>query len=212
MESVSATATASIYLLNLRDVTPEQVMAYEALLTIDERQQAARFGRWAARVRFSAGRATLRKLLGHYSGQQPSAIVLQKTKKGKLLADAGLPNFSLSHTGDWIAIALVDRLQIGVDIEIVQPIQVDMAMIRHAFDVFEAQTLALLPPEKRGVEFYRMWTLKEAYLKATGQGLTMPLPADAMLNGWHIYVFEFGDEGIGTLVLSGPAKVVISPL
>jgi len=204
--------TASIYLLNVRDVSPEQVSAYESLLSSDERQRAAGFGRWMARLRFSIGRATLRKLLSEYSDQPPADIAFHKTGKGKLLSDAGLPNFCLSHTGDWIAIALTQQADIGIDIEIDQSSQIDAALIRHAFDPAEANNLLSLPLDERSAAVYRMWTTKEAYLKAIGHGLTMPLPADAALMGWHIHPFEFGDDGIGALVLPSPAKVTVSPM
>lgn len=86
----------------------------------------------------------------------------------------GLPNFyyNLSHSGEWVVCA-TDRAPIGIDIEMVRPVNIDLA--RLYFSTAEYRSLiGKTEPEKNRL-FFDLWTLKESYIKAKGGGLTIPL-------------------------------------
>ncbi|MBR7071576.1 MAG: 4'-phosphopantetheinyl transferase superfamily protein [Clostridia bacterium] len=81
-------------------------------------------------------------------------------------------HFSISHSGTMVAVAFADR-EIGCDIEKIRDVSMDLA--KRFFKEQEYQWLLSLNGEEQRVCFFRYWTLKESYLKATGLGLKLPL-------------------------------------
>ena len=81
-------------------------------------------------------------------------------------------HFNLSHSGDWVVIAL-SSADVGIDIEQVVPL--DLSIARHFFSAREYHNLNSLPVSLQLNYFYQIWTLKESYIKMTGQGLSIAL-------------------------------------
>lgn len=81
-------------------------------------------------------------------------------------------HFNISHSGQWVAIAL-DYSPVGIDIEQIRPI--DFTLAKHFFTNEEIQQLLSQPIEYRINFFYKLWTLKESYIKAVGRGSSLPL-------------------------------------
>lgn len=81
--------------------------------------------------------------------------------------------FNLSHSGDFVACAVSDRYPVGCDIEAVK--EMDERVAERFFGSTENEYLNSISEEKRDEEFIRLWTLKESYLKMTGEGLSVPL-------------------------------------
>lgn len=145
------------------------------LLDATERGRAARFRSDAARHRFVAARAALRRVLGLLLDRDPAAIALAYGPHGKpLLPDApGLAfNVSHSHERGLLAVGMVDAL--GVDIELVRSTRRFEAIGNRFFATTEAAALRQLAAAARCAAFHRTWSRKEAYLKALGTGLTFP--------------------------------------
>jgi 4'-phosphopantetheinyl transferase len=114
----------------------------------------------------------------------PRAVVFEFATWGKpQLAErqnpAGLA-FNVSHSGDWGVIALGWRRTLGVDLETADPGLDHTGLARRFFSDDEQRQLAALPAELRTAGFYRVWTGKEAYLKATGLGMSFPLGSFAV--------------------------------
>ncbi|HEY6434318.1 MAG TPA: 4'-phosphopantetheinyl transferase superfamily protein [Acetobacteraceae bacterium] len=147
--------------------------ADHVLLSAEETQRANRFHFDVHRDRFIAGRAQLRRILGNYLGTSPQQITLTYSPSGKPAIRAPVPlAFNLSHSGNLAALA-VARFEIGVDIEQIRTIDRDIAQRFFAGD--EVATLFGLPDEQWNEAFFSCWTRKEAYLKATGDGLLVAL-------------------------------------
>ncbi len=143
------------------------------LLSADEKHRAGRFHFDVHRDRFIAGRAQLRRILGNCLGTAPQEITLTYSPSGKPAIHAPTPlGFNLSHSGNLAALA-VARFEIGVDIEQIRVIDRDIAHRFFAGD--EVTTLFGLPDEQWNEAFFSCWTRKEAYLKATGDGLLIAL-------------------------------------
>lgn len=148
-------------------------------LSADEDAQAERYATPLLARRFRAGRAALRRLLGARCEVNPARIVFGTNRYGKphlAWPPATNVHFNVSHTGPHALIA-VGADALGVDIEQVRadhPIDglIDLACHRE-----EQELLASLPPSQRNLEFYRLWTRKEAYCKAIGSGLQTALDA-----------------------------------
>lgn len=148
-----------------------------ALLSNDEQIKADHFRFEKLRLRYIAGRAVLRKLLGGYIGCEPEALIFVYNDYGKPSlqnVDSGL-RFNVSHSGETMLAAFALNSKIGIDIETIQQNIDCMDICQHWFSVQESDALRDLPEEKRIGAFFRVWTRKEAYIKARGIGLSYPL-------------------------------------
>ena len=150
--------------------------ATESLLSADECERAARLLIERKRVRFIAGRGTLRKVLGQYLGIAPQALVFEYGPHGKpaLTSEesaAGLA-FNFSHSEDLALLAVAHARAIGIDIEHRQRNISVASFARHILSESETADLARLPAEQHQQALLAAWTRKEAYLKALGIGLS----------------------------------------
>lgn len=153
------------------------VARLSGVLSADERVRAERITIAGPRRRFIVGRGVLREILGHYAGISPSDVRFRHGRRGKPALDLERTalRFNLSHSGNLALVALARTREIGVDVE---RIRLDRDLERIAtrfFSKVEVATLLAIPPAERAAAFYRCWTRKEAYIKAIGDGLAIPL-------------------------------------
>jgi len=148
------------------------------ILSAAELRRADRYHFAEDRQRYIAGRATLKRVLGERTGIPPAEIVIEEGDwtKPRLAPQAGVPRvcFNVSHSGDYALVALTEGVEVGVDIEQIRtdcPID-DLA--RRYYSVREHRYLKDLPAARKLRDFYRLWTVKEAVLKCTGVGLSVP--------------------------------------
>jgi 4'-phosphopantetheinyl transferase len=150
-----------------------------AILSPDERQRAKRYRFQVDSERHIVGRALLRIILGRILHTKPENLFFRHNEFGKpLLLDALNKHslqFNVSHSGDLILVALAAGRQIGVDVERVRDDMEPEAMARRFFSSREKADIAALPARQRRDAFFRCWTRKEAFIKAKGEGLSLPL-------------------------------------
>ncbi|MFC9710715.1 4'-phosphopantetheinyl transferase family protein [Paenibacillus sp. NPDC056933] len=156
----------------------------------ERREQASRFVRLADAYRSVLGEVLTRVTLSKLTGQKPGELFFTRNKYGKpALSHDPNVQFNVSHSGDWIALisGVVATADLGVDVEKIAPI--DMKIAERFFSLTESQFLAAEPAEMQLETFYRLWTLKESYIKAVGMGLSMPLDSFSMIRkadgNWH---------------------------
>ena len=167
----------------VRDPALEQ--SYRALLSSDEAQRYSRFHFDHDRGQFLLTRALARDVLSRYVGVQPSALVFTRNEYGKpaLAEPAGCPvTFSLSHTKGLSVCAVAQERPIGVDVESIQRSTFHEDVADRFFAPSEAAFLNSLKGDQKRPEFIRLWTLKEAFVKARGLGLSIPLNSFAMVS------------------------------
>jgi 4'-phosphopantetheinyl transferase len=157
----------------------EAVERLSATLSPDERARADRFRFARDRDRFIVGRGSLRAILGQYAGREPSAIAFRYGGWGKPELDgapdeAGL-QFNLSHTGGLALLAVARGRRLGIDVEAVRPMADAAPIAARFFSPAECAVFQRLPEPEQLAAFFRCWTRKEAYMKATGAGMSMPL-------------------------------------
>jgi medium-chain acyl-[acyl-carrier-protein] hydrolase len=145
------------------------------LLSAEEEERARRFYYHRDCERFVVCRGTLRVLLGRYLGHSPQRLRFTYGAHGKpALAGGGL-GFNVSHSEDLALIAVARNREVGVDLERVRPEVATQEIAARYFSAQEIKDLQALPRRLRSVAFFNCWTRKEAYLKATGIGLALPL-------------------------------------
>jgi 4'-phosphopantetheinyl transferase len=162
-------------------VAPDDPAAvcWNTLLDDAERARADRFRFAADRAAYTAVHALLRRMLADAHGLAPERWRFRAAAGGKPEIDPALGRprrpFSLSHTRGMVACAVGWGDELGVDVESLGHSDSVLEIARRNFAPAETAMLEALPPAARASAFGRLWTLKEAYLKATGQGLAAPL-------------------------------------
>jgi 4'-phosphopantetheinyl transferase len=152
---------------------------WDDILSADERARATRFHFSRDRQYFTATRAVLRTILGGYLDFDPKALRFQYSEKEKPSLTAPQSGkhveFNVSHSGDVALLAFARGRDIGVDVERLRENFDHEAIARRFFSEQEQRQLAALAPADRYHGFFRCWTRKEAYIKARGTGLSLPL-------------------------------------
>ena len=150
----------------------------QKMLSADERERAARFRFQRDRNRFVVGRGCLRQILGRYSGTKPDRVRFKYGANGKPSLAGTLPDlirFNLSHSDRLMLLAVSKGREIGIDVEKMdQQIEFD-SIAERFFSSREQATLQSLPEEQKCRAFFACWTRKEAFIKALGDGLSVPL-------------------------------------
>ncbi|WP_339615812.1 4'-phosphopantetheinyl transferase superfamily protein [uncultured Gilvimarinus sp.] len=138
-----------------------------------ERARMQRYRTERQKYGFLSARALLRTILATYCHQKPGQLRFTTNRAGKpKLEHPHAPHFSLSHSGHWIALAVAPEGAIGIDLEHPRKPRNVMAIARHYYHPSEHQRLSTLDEPARSREFYRLWTLKEAFFKARGTGIS----------------------------------------
>lgn len=162
--------TVHLVRIHLRRALPlvGQVGPY---LSPEENSRAARFMWVEDRHRHVLGRGVARVILGSVMDCAPDAVTFETGPQGKPQVHGG-PSFNISHSGDVIAIALAADGRLGIDVELQKPLRDLLSLARTTFRPDELAELKALPAEERTPGFFRIWTRKEAMLKALGCGLS----------------------------------------
>lgn len=156
---------------------PDVLRRHHATLSAGERERAARFRFDEHRERFVAGRGIQRALLGRYAGIAPEAVRYREGAHGKLELDdgRGLIRFNATNCEDRALFAVVQGRRIGVDLEAVRPVPEAESIIESFFSPAERRAFLEVPADSRDEAFFACWTRKEAFIKALGGGLSIPL-------------------------------------
>lgn len=150
----------------------------KTLLTEDEISRAERFHFAEDRNHFIVARALLRKLLAAYSGIDAAELRFSYAEKGKPSLEVGQRNainFNLAHSNGVAIYAFSRGREVGVDLEFMREDVAAEDVAERFFSSREIDTLRAIPAELRKQVFFNCWTRKEAYIKARGEGLSMPL-------------------------------------
>jgi 4'-phosphopantetheinyl transferase len=156
-------------------ISTERADRWRDLLLPDERVRADRFIFSVDRDRFTVTRGVLRTLLQRHLPPQDRPLEFALNRYGKPEVPGGEPRFNVTHSGDYALIAIAQGADVGIDIE--------QSSVRRSIDelaatVFSSAELATfedLRGDARTRFFFRIWTCKEAVIKAAGAGLSIPV-------------------------------------
>ena len=173
------------------------------LLDEGERLRAAAFRFARDRDRFVASHGAARVILARYLETEPGLVRFMTGPNGKpALAGSSASfdlRFNLSHSGNLALVAVTAGREVGVDLERVRPIAEWREISERVFSSRERTALLALPEDARVEAFFRLWTRKEAFLKAEGEGIANALDRIEVLepvrvpdNGHHVAAHSTG--------------------
>jgi 4'-phosphopantetheinyl transferase len=205
-----------------RHLADQQLSAERACLSADEQARAARFALAEDRRDFIAAHALLRHTLSAHAPRDPHAWTFSQGAHGKpVLADASderiALTFNLSHTRGLVACVVSRNEDVGIDVERTGQSADVLDIARDRFSSKEVSAIEACDTTARAARFVELWTLKEAYAKATGTGIVGGLtactftfgPADSLCceipdgerpDAWQFAVFEFLDYRLAVAV------------
>lgn len=219
-----------IWLIRLEQPA-DQERKFLDMLESDERSRANRFHFAKDRRHFVVARGFLRLVVSRYLETTTEQLRFCYGAYGKPALDgehrSSQLRFNMSHSHGVALYALTYEREIGVDVEHIRADFTSEEIARHFFSPFEVETLCALPPEERVTAFFRCWTRKEAYIKATGRGLSQPLdgfdvtlapgePATLLRTDgdsqasapWFLCDLEVGNDYAAALAVEGPASKI----
>jgi len=205
---------------------------YAHVLSMDEISKASKFYFKDDRTKYICTRVTVREILGSYLEVEPEELVFAYNQYGKPYLEnqsrEGSLNFNISHAGNLSLLAVTKDRRIGVDLE---PLRDEASMetiAKRFFAPAEVRQLLSFPDGLRQEAFFTCWTRKEAFVKAQGKGLSIPLDQFEVAFGpneiprlintnndtgetdsWSIFHLDPGPGYVGALVVEGKGVNVI---
>jgi 4'-phosphopantetheinyl transferase len=200
-------------------------------LSEDECERAIRFRFDRDKRHFIICRTLLRVLLGNYLGVAPAYTVFHYSshRKPSVATPTSDIRFNLSHSGERAVFAFIRGRELGIDVEQIRQDFEAQSIAERFFSSAEREALARIPHGIRHQAFFHCWTRKEAFVKAKGDGLFLPLdqfdvslvpgqPAqllDTRPDGeerqrWSLSALEVGDQYAGALVVEGPTVKLVN--
>jgi 4'-phosphopantetheinyl transferase len=197
------------------------------LLSCEERERASRFRNEGDRARFVLGRIVARSVLGECLQQTPKDVQLALDHSGKpvVVSSAVELHFSIAHSEDHVLFAIASGRRVGVDVEWVREMDDLNEIAARYFSKNEYLAIQATSEPLRTKSFFTCWTLKEAYLKARGDGMRLPLDAfdvaftpDEMprlletrfcpvdVNRWHFRKLDLGPSYVAALAFEVGAE------
>ncbi|MGH8488449.1 MAG: 4'-phosphopantetheinyl transferase family protein [Gammaproteobacteria bacterium] len=200
----------------------------EDVLSDEERKRLRTIWFERDRHQFVVGRAALRNILSRYLDVDAKHIALEYERHGKPVLSAlcnpiGV-HFSVSHSVDWVVCAVARGRAVGVDIEYQRSGVNYVEIAERVFSAAERRSFQRVPARAREEVFFNVWTLKEAYVKAIGQGLFYPFseidvtlrPAESprLLRAlsepyparWSLQTLYVAKRYTGALAVAGPVR------
>lgn len=162
----------NIFYTNINDCIKDYPR-YRILLNKDELNKADRYYFEKDRICYTVARAKLKQLLSLYTDLNPEKIVFKYNDYGKPYIDNNI-KFNISHSKDYIVYAF-SCFDIGIDIEYMKENIKYKELIHRYFSKLEIEEFLTVSEEKQKEAFFNGWSRKEAYIKAVGKGLSIPL-------------------------------------
>jgi 4'-phosphopantetheinyl transferase len=180
-----------------------ELSPFRATLSLDEHVRASRFHSSEDRDAFVLSRGILRQLLALYLGRDAASIDFTYRRFGKPeitgLPDHGPLYFNASRSGALVVYAVTSASPVGVDVERLRPVLEFEYIASRFFTRFEADMLLTLAPDRRMETFLACWTCKEAFVKATGDGIGRGSATRGERDSWHVQSLQPATDYVAAL-------------
>jgi 4'-phosphopantetheinyl transferase len=175
-------------------------------LDAEERERVSRLRFERDRAWFTASHSALRRIVSRYVHCPPAALEFARAEMGKPYVEGPI-RFSMAHSGGLALYAIAHR-EIGVDVEQIRP-ETDVTEIAERFlPAPEALELASREPPERQRAFFRLWTRREAYLKARGIGLSGV--GESIGATWFVEDLDPGEGYAGAVATEAPEPRILT--
>jgi 4'-phosphopantetheinyl transferase len=176
-ESMSVAAPLEVCVWTARpSLFANDLPRFRAVLSPAERDRADRFYFERDRLSFTVAHAVLRDILSRYAAVPPTELEFGVNTYGKpRLLNGGSLQFNLSHSGDVVLVGVTHDHPIGVDVELMRPLENLESLAKNYFAEPECSLIESRAKEDRPSAFFTCWARKESYIKAVGRGLSIPL-------------------------------------
>ncbi|MBE9028530.1 4'-phosphopantetheinyl transferase superfamily protein [filamentous cyanobacterium LEGE 11480] len=185
-----------------------------SMLAADEQARAERFRYDKDRRCFVTARCSLRQILGRYLAQDAGKLAFRYGPYGKPFLAEHRIEFNLAHSGDLALVAVAADRPVGIDLELIKPMSDLEKLTERFFTAGEHQRIVKLEQQQRSLAFFRTWTCKEAYLKATGDGLRKLKGLEVAVNpqqgaqfvnpqDWDLQEIQPGEGFVGAIAAPG---------
>lgn len=206
------------------DILESEIKFLEQNLSEDELIRANKYKFEYLQNRFIVARSILRIILGKYLDIKPSNLIFKYSNKGKPVLAKNLNylsiDFNVSHSENIALYAFTINHQIGVDIEHIRPIANLDKLAERFFHPREYKLIRVLEPDKKQKMFFKIWTAKESYLKAVGEGIAGGLDKieidncalkinNVFLKKWHLYEIETKLQYCASLAVNSDIRLPI---
>lgn len=201
---------------------------YYNLLSGEEKIKAGKYRFTRDQYMYITARAVLRILSGHYLKKDPIDIVFNYGPYGKpYFQDENSLMFNISHSGSKAILGFGKVSAIGVDIENIKDNFDVLGIAGKFFSKSEIKSLEETPQEEQNKAFFRCWTRKESFIKAKGDGLSLPLDSFSVTldddikarlietkwnpsekESWEIFSFVPDDKYIGAVSVKGKVQKI----
>ncbi len=212
------------HVLTERVREPAALQALGTMLSADEKRRMNGLRHERERTLFLLSRGLMRSVLAAYLDCSCHALQFTSNPFGKPVLCSESVHFNLSHSRGAVAFAISKRA-VGIDVEERERRCDYLGLAQRYFAEPEARYLATLDGEERGAAFFALWTLKEAYVKGIGRGLTFPLDAfcfdleacrlvafrplaDYVAHDWQFRQFDVGERHCGALAVEGQGAAI----
>ncbi|WP_339924795.1 4'-phosphopantetheinyl transferase superfamily protein [uncultured Cyclobacterium sp.] len=175
-----------LWRIDLR-IAYQKLSKLEKLLSYEERKRAANYLQEKDRIRFILGHACVKDLISRYLDIDVAQVSLNKGANGKpYISPVHKLYFNISHSGDWVLIAFGSE-ELGVDLENITGDFITDPLMAQCFH--ENEIKVIRTSDDPTAEFFKFWTRKEAFLKATGNGMVDELNQFTCMNAFQEFEF-----------------------
>ena len=161
------------------DVAPTASAVFGASLSEGERMRAKKFRFQQHKSRFIVGRGLLRAIMSHYLQVEPARVEFKYNLQGKPELtrpfDSSGIHFNLAHSEDLALFTVTTIGPVGIDVERIQANKDARELVKWFCSPCEQELFENLAPQEKQLAFFNLWTRKEAFLKATGEGIAQLL-------------------------------------
>ena len=192
------------------DCSEDLFNQFKSFLDQEELFRADRLLNLQKRKQFIVARAYLKQILGAYQKVNPKQINLQYNAHGKpALAEShhSSLSFNLSHSENWAVLAAVDSFAVGIDLEKTDPDIDFISIVQQYFDDQEKLFLLQYSEQRQRRGFYRLWTRKEALLKADGLGFSYSARGSKVVD-WYLKSFPLRSNYICSIATQKKIKAI----
>jgi len=166
----------TLYAVKFSDEWPDEFLKSHIMnQPISEREKILKYRQKKDRIQSLVGIMLIKYIIAEHLGVQPSLIVINRDKYGRPYCSMTQwkGDFNLSHSGEWVILSISEKCKVGVDIEKMN--NISMEITNYFLTEKEQRNLYNGKGNDLIKDFYKLWTLKESYVKLIGLGLSYPL-------------------------------------